>query len=173
MLIEISSPNRVGFNPKTAAGAHSCFDTPCCTRLSRNSFFNSQKQWVKKPRNEKSAQIILQNGTEALFFCQRLSASAPRPCLIGRKAKATPPNLPLSGEEPIARLNMLPPVKGGWGGVAFRQAQVRQPTTTTFPSPAPHTSSPAIPLSGGRFCRFAQSVADCWRGCRPTRRPGR
>jgi hypothetical protein len=53
-----------------------------------------------------------------------LSASGLRPFLIGTKTKATPPNLPFSprgtscgaSEEPIARLNVLPPEKGGWGG---------------------------------------------------------
>jgi hypothetical protein len=48
-----------------------------------------------------------------------LSATGSRPFLIGTKTKATPPNLPFSGEEPIARLNMLPPLKRGAGGVAF------------------------------------------------------
>ena len=47
---------------------------------------------------------------------------AAQPFVMGRKPKATPPNLPFSGEEQIARrrVNKLPPDKGGWGGCLLK-----------------------------------------------------
>ena len=50
-------------------------------------------------------------GAESLFDWQEGKGNPSQPPLVPKGTSCG-----TSGEGPIARLNMLPPVKGGWGG---------------------------------------------------------